>query len=258
MLNQPELRRIIDQLKSFGCSEQEAQIYLRSLEMGPSSVQEIARRMRRNRVTIHSAVEQLIEKQLLFETRRGKRRLIVAEEPVGLLRLLKKKENDLVSLRSNIENIIPLLASLPSIDQNLPTVRFFEGVDGFNRMLEETLSARGELLVFSYVDLFSGLIGPNNLERYFVDRAAKGIHSRLLFPTCPFAERVQKKEREYKIQIRTLPKTMVWKSGIFSWNDCLALLSYTQQHLTCTIIENRDIAEFFRKIIFELCWKGAE
>jgi len=251
-------RRIIEQLGVLGCNTREAQIYLQCLRMGPATVQEIAVSLKRNRVTIHSAVHQLIEKELLFETRRGKRRLIVAEEPVGLLRLLQKKENELSLARENLEHLTPLLASIQAMSQGVPTVRLYEGVEGFKRMLEETLTARGELLVFSYVDLFSKAVGPDYLEQYFVRRAKRGVHSRLLFPSCPFVDRVLPKSKEYLTQIRALPPTIVWKSGIFAWNNCLALLSFTEQKLTCTIIENPDIAHFFRTVIFEMCWRGAE
>lgn len=257
MTLRPFDRRIIDQLAVLGCNPREAQIYLQCLRQGPTTVQEIARKLRQNRITIHSAAGQLIEKELLFETRRGKRRLIVAEEPVGLFRLLQKKENELALARENLEHLTPLLSSIQAMSQGVPTVRLYEGVDGFKRMLEETLSATGDVLVFSYVDLFSKAVGPDYLEQYFRRRARKGVHSRLLFPPCPFVGRVSPKSKEYLTQIRTLPPTVVWKSGIFSWNNCLALLSYTEQKLTCTIIENPDIAHFFRTVIFEMCWKGA-
>ncbi len=257
MLSSTDVRRVSEHLRSLGCNQREAVIYLQCLQMGPASVQEIAKSLRTNRVTVHSAVEQLIAKQLLFETRRGKRRLIVAEEPTGLRRLLQKKENELLLMRQNLERVIPILSSVQSMDQSIPTVRIYEGADGFKRMLEETLTAKGELLVFSYVDLFSKLVGPEYLEQYFRRRAAKGVHSRLLFPSCSFVDRVIMKQKEHLTQIRTLPPTVVWKSGIFSWNNCLALLSFTEQKLTCTIIENLDIAHFFRTVIFEMCWKQA-
>lgn len=251
------LQVIGDQLRVLRCNPREAALYLKSLQMGPASVQELARALRRNRVTVHSEVEQLLEKGLLFETRRGRRRLIVAEEPVGLLRLLQKQENEFQIQRRTIEQLIPALTSLQAIDVGFPSVKFYEGAEGFRRMLEETLSARGEVLVFSYVPLFSDLVGTDYLLRYFRRRSAKGIHTRLIFPPCRFAEVVHVKAKEFKIQVRLLPPTLHWKSGIFVWNDCLAIMSYTAEKLTCTIIENRDIAYFYRNIIFELCWDQA-
>lgn len=230
---------------------------MESLKLGSISVQELAKHLKQNRVTVHSAVENMIEKGLLFETRKGKRRLIVAEEPVSLFRLFQRKENELAAMRPNLEHVVKLLASLQGIEQGVPTVKFYEGTDGFRRMLEETLSARGEVLVFSYVDLFNKLVGPEYLKRYFKRRAAKGIHTRLIFPPCPFADYVIKTGKELQNTVRLLPEKYKWQSGIFSWNDSIALMSYTEQRITCTIIENRDIAHFFRTVIFELCWQQA-
>ncbi len=258
MLTKADSHQISEQLKLLGCNERESTIYLQCLQMGPASVQQIAHKLKQNRVTVHSAVQQQLAKGLLFETRKGKRRLIVAEEPVSLLRLFQRHANEWNTMRGNLEYVVQLLNSLQTIDHSIPTVKLYEEVDGFKRMIEETLQSRGEVLVFTYVDLFSKLIGADYLEDYFWRRAAKGIHTRLIFPPCPFAERVNRKAKEYKIQVRLLPKTYVWQSGIFSWNDCLALMSYTEQKLTCTIIENRDIASFYRTIIFELIWQQAE
>jgi sugar-specific transcriptional regulator TrmB len=255
MLTRTDIGRIQEQLHFFGANPREASIYIQCLKLGASSVQEIARTMKMNRVTVHSSVEQMIEKGLLFETRKGKRRLIVAEEPMGLLRLLVKKEQEITRVRGSMEHILKLLTSLQATDQSMPTVKLYEGVDGFKKMLEETLSARGEILVFSYVPLFSELVGVKHLDDYFRRRSARGIHTRLLFPPCDYAEKVALHSREYKIQVRTLPPQYVWQSGIFSWNDSLALMSYTERHLTCTIIENREIAYFFRMVMFEMCWK---
>jgi sugar-specific transcriptional regulator TrmB len=258
MLTRTDIGRIHEQLRFFGANPREASIYMKCLQLGVASVQELARAMKMNRVTVHSSVEQMIEKGLVFETRKGKRRLIVAEEPVGLLRLLAKKEQELTRVRGGMEHMLKLLISLQSTDQSVPTVKLYEGADGFKKMLEETLSARGELLVFSYVPLFSELVGVKHLENYFDRRAKRGIHTRLLFPPCAFADKMAARAKEFRIQIRTLPPQYVWQSGIFSWNDCLALMSYTERRLTCTIIENLEIAHFFRLVMFEMCWNQAQ
>ena len=258
MLSPIDSHRIVEQLKALGCNEREADIYMQSLQMGSASVQDIARKLKQNRVTVYSAVEQMMEKGLLFETRRGKRRLIAAEEPVSLLRLCQRRENELQMMRSNLEHVIPLLTALQSTDQSVPAVKFYEGVNGFKRMLEETLTAKGEVLVFSYVDLFSTLVGPDYLKNYFRRRSRKGIRTRLIFPPCSFADFVIKTGKEFHNTVRLLSSHLKWQSGIFSWNDSLALMSYTKQKVTCTIIENRDIAHFYRNIIFELCWNQAK
>ncbi len=257
MVSASEYSRITNQLAHFGCNSREASIYIECLRLGPTSIQDLSRQLKFNRVTVHSAVSQLIGKGFLFETRKGKKRLVVAEAPEVFSRIIQKKQNELMLLRGNLDGVIELLNSVRVADSSRPAVKFYEGIDGFKGMLEETLTAKGEVLVFTYVDLFSKLLGPDYLEDYFVRRAAKGIHTRLIFPPCPFADRVHKKAKEYKIQVRLLPADLQWQSGIFSWNNAIALKSFTHGKITCTIVENEDIAYFYRQIVFELSWKQA-
>lgn len=250
-------QHIIAQLKRFSCSESEAGLYMYCLSIGPETIQKIAKGIGRNRTTVYSEVEQLLKKGLFYETRKEKKRFVGAENPNVLYSLLQQRENELATLKNNIGYAVELLSAIKPTDAGVPTVKLYEGVDGFKKMLEETLSAKGEVLVFTYVKLFSELLDPDYLEGYFKRRSAKGIHTRLIFPPCDFANRVNAKALEYKIQVRLMPEDMEWKAGVFSWNDSIAIQSFTEGKFTCTVIENKDIAHFYRKILFELSWKQA-
>ncbi|MFA5828940.1 MAG: helix-turn-helix domain-containing protein [Candidatus Gracilibacteria bacterium] len=257
MLNKVDLQRIFQQLKQFGCNQTEASIYVECLELGTTTVMEVSAKLNLNRITCHSAVKELLKKGLLFETLKGKRRLIAAEDPDILKRLLQTKYNELKLMESNLDYITKILNSVKNVSRSVPTVKFYEGVDGFKKMLEETLTAKNGVRVFTYVDIFSKLLEPAYLENYFARRGAKNIYTKLIFPPCDFATRVNKKAKEYKIEVRLLPAELKWTSGFFNWDDKVALMSYTESQMTCTIIQNPDIADFFRNIIFELSWKQA-
>ncbi len=255
MLTTSDTQRITAILKQFDCNPRETQIYMHCLAVGQVSVQQLAKQLNQNRVTVHGAVDQLIEKGLLFETRKGKRRLIAAEDPTVLFRLWQQKQAEWELTKTNLEHVTKMLSSLQRPDASVPTVKLYEGVDGLKKMLEETLSAKGEVLVFTYVDLFSKLLSPSYLEKYYARRAEKGIRTRLIFPLAEFGKKVNAKAKQYKMQIRFLPPEISWKSGIFSWNNVIAIQSFTEGKVTCTIIENEDIAHFYRGVIYELCWK---
>ncbi|KKU80593.1 MAG: Transcriptional regulator, TrmB [Candidatus Peregrinibacteria bacterium GW2011_GWA2_47_7] len=258
MLTETDILRITSLFKQFGCNQREAEIYIHSLKNGPSTVQEIAHRLKCNRITVHSAIEQLIKKGLFYETRKGKRRLLAAGKPDSLNHLLQQKENELKLVKTNLDYVTELLSSVQSPDSSRPVVKFYEGTDGFKKMLEETLDAKSGVLVFTYVDLFSKLVGQDYLENYFKRRSAKNIYTKLIFPPCHFANRVHDKAKEYKIEVRLLPEGLEWKAGIFSWNNWIAIKSFTEGKITCTLIENVDIAYFYQNVIFPLCWEQAK
>jgi sugar-specific transcriptional regulator TrmB len=253
-----ESKALLQGLIDFGCSDTEALIYLRLLQLGSSTVQELSKVLELKRTTVHSAVEQLLKKGLLFESRRGKRRLILAEEPDVFQTLVEEKAAELQAMQSTMLKLVSQLNAMQRFNSNRPMIHHYEGVTGFKKMLEETLTAKGEVFVFTYVEIFSELLSPEYLENYFARRAQKGIRTRLIFPPVDFAYRVNERALEYKIQVRVLPKEFKWLSGIFSWNDCVSLKSFSDEKLTCTIIENADIARFYQNIIFELCWQQAK
>ena len=258
MLTNADISRVSSLLKQLDCNERESETYLYCLGLGPASVQQIARGLKQNRLTIHSVIEQLIEKGFLYESRKGKRRLIVAKQPDVLLDIIQRKQNELGLMMANAEHIVPLLNLIHPKGESVPAVKFYENTDGLKTMLEETLTAKGEVLVFSNVQLLANLLDPVYLEVYLRRRAAKNIYTRLIFPPCDFANRVSPKAEQYKMEIRLVPESYYWKSGIFLWNDSLALLSYTKEKITCTIVDNADIAELFRSVMFDLCWKQAK
>lgn len=258
MLNKADSARIFSLLEKLGCNVTQAEVYVQSLQIGLASVQQIADALMQNRFTIHSAVQQLMKKGLLYETKKGKRRMIGAEDPDVLYHLIELKQSELQSLKTSLDYGANLLRSLQPIHPHRPTVRFYDGTDGLKKMMEETLNSRNDILVFSNVDLLAKLCGADYLENYYKRRAARGIHTQLIFPMgADFAERVKTKREKYNIDYRFLPKSYKWQSGIFAWNNAISLLSYTEQQVTCTIIENDDIADFYRNVDFKLNWEKA-
>lgn len=257
MLKKSEVKRIIEELEGLDCSEREALIYIQSLQSGPATIQELSNRLGHNRVTVHSAVEQLIKKGIVFETRKGKKRLIVAEDPNVFARLLGKKETELKFLRQNIAEITSLLGQIKPPDSHTPSVEFYEDVDGFKRMLERTLEAKTEFLAIINAGLFSDLVGHPYLLDYFSRRSKHKIYSRLVFPDVEWARVITRRAKEFKVQVRIL-HDYNWPSGIFSWDNCLSIKSLTHNRLTCTILENPDIASFSRSVLFEIVWAQAK
>jgi len=133
MLTISDTQRIAATLKQFDCNSRETQIYMHSLSVGQASVQQLAKQLNQNRVTVHGVVDQLIEKGLLFETRKGKRRLIAAEDPKILFRLWQQKEAEWELTKGSLEYVMKMLSSLQSPNGSIPTVKLYEGVEGLKK-----------------------------------------------------------------------------------------------------------------------------
>ena len=254
-MKQSEKRRIISQLKTYGLGGTDAELYLASLELGSATVQELARKTGQNRVTTHSAVERLKEKSILTETRKGKRRLIVASDPKILRQLLEQKYLEVERMRSGIDSIVGTLQEFQTKGRYFPSVRFYEGVQGFVQMTEESLESKTDLLLFNYIPTFQKYLGPDKLNDYLVRKGERGIWSKVLFPPGETTDLFYKNMNLYLTHIRIVPEEYVWNSSVFLWDDKAALASYKEGHFTTTIIENKDIAQMLR-LMHSLIWES--
>jgi len=259
MLTSKEKNFIKDQLVIYKCSEREADIYIEGLQAGSFTIYDMAETLSQNRITIHSACAQLLKKGLLFESRKGKKRILISEDPEVLYKLIKIKEHELENAKANLGYAINLLNKNRNNGQFKPTFKFYDGSEGFKKMLELTLSSKNEFLGLINVELFATHLKKDYLKSYFIKRAENNIHSKLIWHKIDhFAEFAIKNSKKLKIQVRLLESDTEWSSGFISWNNCLSLKSFSQGQITCTIIENQDIVSFYRNTIFPNLWHQAK
>lgn len=258
MVSDSDQLRIVAFLKRLGCNRSESLAYIEVLISGTTSVQELSRKLKQNRISVYYSVQQLIEKGFLFEVRKGKKRFIAAENPDILLKMIGEKHTELKSLETDVGYISQLLNSIPTIKHEITVVKLYEEAEGFKKMLEESLESKNEIIVFSNTPIFSELLGVNHYENYFIKKAALGIPSRIIYAPCSFAEKLNAKKQEYKVDLRLLPHNQSSEAGFYIWDNTVAIESLKENKISCTVIENKDIAQFFRENIFNHFWKEAK
>lgn len=258
MIADSDQLRIVAFLKRFGCNRNESLTYIEALVSGTTSVQELSRKLKQNRVSVHYSVQQLIEKGFLFEIRKGKKRFIAAENPDIMLKIIGERHTELQSLKTDVSYIAELLNSIPVIKHEITVVKLYEEVEGFKKMLDESLQAKNEIVVFSNTPVFSEILGEKYYEKYFAKRAALGIHARIIYSPCAFADKISAQKVQYNIEVRILPKNQGSEAGFYLWDNTLVIESVKENKISCTMIENKDIAHLFRENIFNHFWEEAK
>jgi len=255
MFNNYNKNRLILFFEQFGCNKREAETYLTCLQLGPTPVKDIAHNMNSNRITTHSIIEQMIKKGFLYETFKGKKRLVGAENPTVLMSLLQKKYNDLKLLEINMDYIVRILSqSLPKTDV-VPSVRFYEGIDGLKKVIEETLDAKNETLMIGNLNFFADLVDKDYLMDFHRRRGQSGIQTRAIFASTPMIQTLQEKNEEYRLNFKVIDGGTDWTCGILIWNDDIALAAHSDGRVAVTVIQNADLTNFFRNVVFESLWR---
>ena len=257
MIRYTDHLRIVEFLKHFDCNTREAETYVECLQLGPATVQEIAHKMKSNRITVHSTIEQLIEKGLLFETRKAKKRLIASESPDVLHRILQRRTNEIKLIEHNLAYIVNILHAIHPTHKQIPAVRLYEDIDGFKKMLEETLTSKTEVLIFTCSETFGQSMPRDYMEDFYLRRSEAGVHTRIIYPPGEFATHMNTLAKKYNLHVRTTSVKKAYEAAIYLWDSNIALRSFKDDKIVCTIFEHEDIASFFRDIIYEELWADA-
>lgn len=247
---------MIENLKKLGLSEKEAKVYLASLELGSSAVQEIARRASINRPTTYFQIENLMKMGLMSSVVRGKKKYFTAESPEKLLKFFDTKKAEIKQNEEDFKKIFPELKILFDTAEEKPKVRFYEGREGMNNIREDILKSR-----FKNIDEFIPVdasyqffpLRPGD-HRWKMMKKLKNIPGRGIYTSQKGAILPRKQDLT---ENRFIPfKKFPFSTEITIYGDKIALISH-QKKVIGAIIESKDIADSLR-CLFDLAWEAAE
>ena len=155
------MQKLEKDLLNIGLSEKEAQVYLSSLSLGPSSVQNIAKKSNVNRVTTYVMIEQLTQKGLMSSFTKGKKKLYAAERPNRLLTLIHEREKDLKDQEAQFRSVLPALNAVMARSDNKTQIRFYEGLEGIKACHEVLLGAFSDGEVSAYSEIIVPAMSDN-------------------------------------------------------------------------------------------------
>ncbi|MFH0928461.1 MAG: helix-turn-helix domain-containing protein [bacterium] len=249
------------ELQNLGLTEKEAKVYLASLELGESPVQDIARKAGVNRATTYVMIEQLTAKGLMTSVERGKKRYFFAESPDKIATRVRLEIAELEEKMSSFKRVLPDLHALYDTSGEKPRVRFFEGEEGIINMLEdihETLSPGVELRQVIAADDYYKMFGTYSAHDKHKDKLfSMDFHVRRLFTTDHEHLPVSKPEYRHTSEARRLPKGQFPFSGeLVILKNKIYLFTYSGK-IIGIIIESEQLASLISSI-FDLAWIGAE
>lgn len=240
-----------EQLEKIGLVEKEAKIFLASLELGSSVVQEIAKKAEINRATAYVIIEKLMKKGLMSSVEKGKKTFFQVEDPKRLLTLLEEQEENLKRKEEEFKKHLPEFETLFNIAEEKPKVRFFEGKEGVIAIQKDILRSKFDSMVeFIPLDESYAVFPPASQDyRYQIRKIPKKIiysskSNRILL-------------KEDFSESRHLPsEKFSFSSEIVVYGDKTSIVSLDKK-LIGVIIESKSIADSL-KSIFDLAWEGAE
>lgn len=240
---------LYEKLQKAGLTENEAKIYLAVLELGQTSVSRVARNAGVKRTTVYFSLESLIHKGLLTQIIKDGKKIIFAENPRSLERLMEEK-------KERINKLLPTLMSFANLIDKKPAVQHFEGTDGVKEVLRDVLNYPDQEVLMMYSESSILDFEDKFFSDYYVpERVKRKISARVLVPDNEVMRQNMATNQESLRQSKMLPPNL--------FNIQVEIMVYGKNKINLSsfkekfgmIIESQIIHDGF-KGIFETLWNS--
>ncbi len=236
-------------LKALGLTESEAAIYVASLEMGPASVQDLAKKAHVSRVTTYAVIETLSQRGLMSSVEKGKKHYFTAESPERLVSVVQAKVRQMEATLHEVQDSLHELKLLQRGEK--PVVRLFEGEEAMKAIYDDVAATRPATLnEFGNLDEIRKFITRDDVVKQ-AQHILKRTKTHSLHVMEGNAETIKKDDREH----RYLSTKDVQAYGDLIVYDKKVAISSFRGKMVSVLIESQEIAQTLREL-FRLAWEG--
>ena len=242
--------QLIEILEEIGLSENEAQVYLTSLSLGPTTILRIAKSSGVRRTTVYSIIETLKSKGLVYIKPIGLKQLYVAEHPDRL-------ENIIDNKKRSLSKLLPEFTALYNLKGGESTVKYYEGLGAVKNIYETILDPMkpgDDYLVISDLEKFFVKTDKDYFEGFLEKRIKSKVKARLIATDSERSRHMKQFSKNMNHEVRILPPgtqlsvdTMIvpHKVTIFNLDEPISAVS----------LENSAMIQMHKEL-FEIIWRS--
>ncbi len=236
--------KTISTLTNIGLTNRQARVYLACLESGPSSIQELSKKLQFARSSCEATLEQLHKKGFISVYKHKTVRRYSPEDPRNLARVEAEKSR-------LFQDALPQLLGSYLKNKTIPTVRMYAGKDGMNIVLEEILSEADALYGFGSVDDLYNTLG-DTFPEFTKRRIQKKIPVKIILKDTPRARQRQKIGQQELREVRLIRDVGNFTNLLFMWKSKIALFSFGNESMV-VLLESRDLS-IGQRAMFDFIW----
>src|SRR3989344_278553 len=244
-----ELRKHLTKL---GLTKDEVKVYLTAIELGKCTILQLARSTYIPRTTVYLIIESLLEKELLKQSAKGKKKIYFPATPEELLSLARKKKQEINETIASLEQETAYLSALYNKDHKKPRVLYYEGIDGIKKIYEGTLASE-KILVHCMSQTAREIMG-DYLEHYFERVISRMIHTFEIVSDSSQDKQYQKEYSTLRNKIITIPATYTTDTNYMIYGDKVAFITYKDSFPVAIVIDDKELS-FFETIRFMMIWE---
>jgi HTH-type transcriptional regulator, sugar sensing transcriptional regulator len=230
-------------LQDMGLSESEIKVYVAALELGQASIQEIAKKASIPRTSIYNFLSNLMERRLIWETSRKKRKVYSAAHPSHLVEMEKGRV-------AQVKSIVPELLAVYNKNKHKPRVTFYEGLDGIKQVYADTLVEEEPIIEWTDYQALKNALGTYYKE-YPVERAKREIVVKSIVSDDKEAHQAVASDAKLLRETKFISAKEL-ATDVMVYGEKVALLSLKSTPPFAVLIEDPNLAKTLRVVWQEL------
>jgi sugar-specific transcriptional regulator TrmB len=225
-------------------------VYRAAIELGDVPVSAVIERTALPKATVYDALSRLEQEGLIADWgNRGKRR-VVAYDPAILLEQLEAR-------RQMLGSILPQLRSLYNAAKGKPGIQFYEGLEGVEKALWDSLTATSGVMYCTFA--MAEIIEVPGLERmaaYQRERLAQGIDMKVVRSRGHDRQDIWPCSRAERRELRFSPNGIDLGMTMLVYDNRVAIASSKKESYGL-IIESEEFSMLL-KAMFMSIWEASE
>lgn len=235
--------------KMFGFTDSASKLYMSALSMGPSSVQDLAKKIDVSRMTAYTVIELLMKEGLMSTVQKGKKTLYVAESPERLQTFMHNRIKQMENTIDTMDDAITELKLLQRGDK--PSVRMFEGREGIETILNDVVqSGAKQIFEIGNVDMVKTMFSDEELNAFKQQLTKRGIQGTAIYSSKD-PEIKPRKSAQLKL---IKDKDISFAGDILIYDNKVAFMTFRGKVVN-VLIESAEIAQTMREV-FRMSWES--
>lgn len=247
----------VQALADAGFTKHQASVYSYLVENGPSGASIIARQTGIARTLAYRILDELSELGLVDkEDKKGAISVYLPAHPVKLHELVERRKQEAENAATAVASIVDKMTSEYNKTLGKPGVRFFEGPEGVEYVLEDSLKARG--LIYTYADIEAVLEHiPDINARYVAKREKLGKKKKVILLDSPGARKIMTGYHQEVTDAKLISLNAPPFGSIMEiYDNTISYVTLKKERMIGVIIEDESITAMHR-YLFEYMWEQA-
>jgi sugar-specific transcriptional regulator TrmB len=247
-----------DIFTQLGLSSNEAIVYEFLLKQGKTTAGAIIKKTPLKRGVVYNALADLSKKGLVSEGKKQKVAYFSPNHPEKLRENLENQKNQLIKAENTLEANLPTIISDFNLVSNRPGVRYFEGIKGMTKILEDNLKSNTDIYTFIDSQTLEQDKKFREIEKYYIEKRKQiGLLKKIIDIDSPQTrEFYNNADADYKkiTEVKFIKKGVnPFSAGIQIYDNKISYQIYNNNTLISVLIEDRNIY-IMQKILFEYIW----